>query len=200
MRNFDRRDFLKYLAMSGASLYFSGCIASQSLDVKPKVFPMSFEPENLPASIKIVLDDLPILTTVSNNSQIEYPIVAGQIGKHPTPKGIFSVKRIVHKPRWYPPRTSGWVKDSKRLTKYLDSTSNVDDRGNAFVPYGHKLHPLGEWKIGFSGPYCIHGNGDSAIDRGDRYTSHGCVRMRDKDIGSVADFCEKHKPLLIHIV
>lgn len=195
----DRRDFLKYAAVSGLSLYFSGCVTPRPLQFDSGMSFMPDEIEKLPPLIKIVLDDYPTLSTFFGESRKEYPIVAGQKRWHPTPKGIFSIKSVIHKPRWYPPRNSGWVKNDTRLIEYLNTTKNVDKNGKAFVPYGHKLHPLGEWKIGFTGNYYIHGNGDSAINKGNRYASHGCIRMRDRDIGEVANFCKEHRSM-IHII
>jgi len=189
MKNLNRREFMKYGVIAGASLLASNSLASTIL---------KNDYDGFSTSVNIILNNKPTLSINIGDAKLEYPIVAGQKPNHPTPKGIFSVKKIIHKPHWYPPRNSDWVKNNKKLMAYIESTDNIDENGNVFIPHGHPIHPLGDWKIGFYENYYIHGAGDSAINRGQRYASHGCIRMRDKNIERVAKFCKKYNPL-IHI-
>jgi len=187
MRDINRREFLKYSIMFWVSLVASDSFASRfSGD--------SFDESS--ASVRVFLGREPTLSTNVRDSKIEYPIVAGSKRNYPTPKGVFSIEKIIYRPNWYPPRSSSWVKNNCKLMAYIKNTDNVDKNGNVFVPYGHEFHPLGEWKIGFYDSYYIHGAGDFAIEMGRRYASHGCIRMRDGDIGDVVSFCKEYSPLI----
>ena len=94
--------------------------------------------------VNIILNEKPTLSINPDNTKLEYPIVAGKKLKHPTPKGIFTIKKIVHKPNWYLPQNSSWVKNTKKYMEYINNTNNIDENGHIFVPYGHPLHPLSE--------------------------------------------------------
>jgi lipoprotein-anchoring transpeptidase ErfK/SrfK len=189
MVKINRREFLKYGAVTGASLIASDSFASS-------LFKKKDYHEDFSKSVKVILDDEPTLSISIGDTELEYPIVAGQEPDYPTPRGIFSVKEVIYKPKWYPPKNSDWIKKDKKLMEYLRSTDNIDENNNIFIPHGHSLHPLGDWKIRFYEDYYIHGAGDAAINKGRRYASHGCIRMRDENIGRVANFCKEYRPLI----
>lgn len=95
----------------------------------------------------------------------EFPIAVGK-DKYPTPKGSFSVKRVVWNPAWVPPR-SGWA------------------RGKAPTAPGTAKNPMKLVKIFFQEPdYYIHGTG--AVESLGEAASHGCLRMEPNQAAEVA--------------
>ena len=90
------------------------------------------------------------------------------IGKpsYPTPKGSFNIRRIIWNPRWVPP-DSKWAKNK--------TAKGPGEPGN----------PMGRVKIFFSEPdYYIHGTRE--VDSLGSAESHGCLRMRNADVISLA--------------
>lgn len=94
-----------------------------------------------------------------------YPVAIGK-PSYPTPRGSFNIRRIIWNPRWVPP-DSKWAK--KKTPK------GPGEPGN----------PMGRVKIFFSEPdYYIHGTRE--VDSLGSAESHGCVRMRNSDVISLA--------------
>jgi lipoprotein-anchoring transpeptidase ErfK/SrfK len=94
-----------------------------------------------------------------------YQVAVGQ-SAHPTPKGRFSIRRIIWNPRWVPPN-AGWA------------------RGKTPKEPGDPNNPMGRVKLFFSEPdYYIHGTENQASLG--RAESHGCVRMANSDVVELA--------------
>jgi murein L,D-transpeptidase YcbB/YkuD len=94
-----------------------------------------------------------------------YPVAIGQ-PSYPTPKGSFTIRRIVWNPRWVPP-------DSKWARKKTPKAP------------GDPANPMGKVKIFFSEPdYYIHGTRET--DSLGQAESHGCIRMRNADAVELA--------------
>jgi lipoprotein-anchoring transpeptidase ErfK/SrfK len=94
-----------------------------------------------------------------------YPVAVGQ-SQHPTPRGSFSIRRIIWNPRWVPPNSS-WAK------------------GKTPKEPGEPGNPMGRVKLFFSEPdYYIHGTENQASLG--RAESHGCVRMANDDVVALA--------------
>jgi murein L,D-transpeptidase YcbB/YkuD len=94
-----------------------------------------------------------------------YPVAVGS-PKHPTPRGSFTVRRIIWNPRWVPPEAE-WASDEQPREP------------------GDPDNPMGRVKIFFKEPdYYVHGT-DAEVSIG-RAASHGCVRMRNADIIELA--------------
>ena len=95
----------------------------------------------------------------------EFPIAVGK-EKNPTPKGSFTVKRVVWNPAWVPPK-SRWA------------------RGKAPAAPGSTNNPMKLVKIFFQEPdYYIHGTG--AVESLGEAASHGCLRMEPNQAAEVA--------------
>jgi lipoprotein-anchoring transpeptidase ErfK/SrfK len=107
-----------------------------------------------------------VLSVVENGEVVQtYPVAIGK-PSYPTPKGSFSVKRIIWNPRWVPP-DSKWAKGKKP------------------TPPGHPNNPMGKVKIFFSEPdYYIHGT--KLVDSLGEAESHGCLRMHNDDVVALA--------------
>ncbi|HEY0809034.1 MAG TPA: L,D-transpeptidase [Longimicrobiales bacterium] len=94
-----------------------------------------------------------------------YPVAIGK-PSYPTPKGTFRIRRIIWNPRWVPP-------DSKWARNKI-----------ARAP-GDPKNPMGRVKIFFQEPdYYIHGTRE--VDSLGQAESHGCIRMRNSDVVSLA--------------
>ena len=94
-----------------------------------------------------------------------YAVSVGK-GAHPTPKGTFSLRKMVWNPAWVPPDVK-WA------------------RGTSAKAPGHPANPMKTVKIFFREPdYYIHGT--SAVDQLGTAASHGCVRMEPNDAAEVA--------------
>jgi lipoprotein-anchoring transpeptidase ErfK/SrfK len=94
-----------------------------------------------------------------------YPVAVGQ-PKHPTPRGQFSIRRLIWNPRWVPP-DAGWA------------------RGKSPREPGDPKNPMGRVKLFFSEPdYYIHGTENhGSLGQAE---SHGCVRMANDDVVELA--------------
>ncbi len=85
-----------------------------------------------------------------------YPVTVGT-SAHPTPRGGFSMKRIIWNPRWVPPEEK-WAK------------------GKTAKGPGEKGNPMGKVKVFFNEPdYYIHGT--LAVNELGTAASHGCIRL-----------------------
>lgn len=106
------------------------------------------------------------LHVIENGSiSASYAVAIGK-PSYPTPKGTFSIRRIIWNPRWVPP-DSKWAKNK-----------------TAKAP-GEPGNPMGRVKIFFSEPdYYIHGTRE--VDSLGQAESHGCVRMRNADVIELA--------------
>ena len=106
------------------------------------------------------------LSVIEGGEVVEtYPVAIGK-PSYPTPKGSFSIRRIIWNPRWVPP-DSEWAKKKK-----------------AAGP-GDPNNPMGKVKIFFSEPdYYIHGT--KLVDSLGEAESHGCLRMRNSDVVALA--------------
>lgn len=119
------------------------------------------------ASLRLEVDlSERVLSVVENGEVVQtYPVAIGK-PSYPTPKGSFSVRRIIWNPRWVPP-DSKWAK--KKTAK----------------PPGHPDNPMGKVKIFFSEPdYYIHGT--KLVDSLGEAESHGCLRMHNDDVVALA--------------
>ena len=100
-----------------------------------------------------------------------YPVAVGK-SAHPTPRGRFSIRRIIWNPRWVPPN-SVWA------------------RGKTPKEPGDPNNPMGRVKLFFSEPdYYIHGTeNEASLGRAE---SHGCVRMANRDVVELAQRVMEH--------
>ncbi len=177
MKKLSRREFLAFSAAAILDLYTAG--------------PASGQGHVHHGEIRVSLDEEPELVFEGQLGVLTYPVVAGRKG-YGTPRGEFSVLRKVHKPSWCPNPERRWVQRTEWYMEYYSRT------GNRCIPYSHPNHPLGPWKLIFEPHgYAIHGKGDKALDKGSRYASHGCIRMRDEDICELAPMVGVGTPVLI---
>ena len=93
-----------------------------------------------------------------------YRVSVGLPG-HDTPDGEFTVERAEWNPSWRPPEGREWARESR------------------FTPPGPN-NPMGRVKLFFAPLYYIHGTPDSTNIG--RAASHGCVRMRNRDVIELA--------------
>lgn len=92
--------------------------------------------------------------------------------EHPTPTGEFSIARIIWNPAWVPPDVE-WAEGESRKSP------------------GDADNPMQGAKLFFKYPdYYIHGtNAPRTVGTA---ASHGCVRMREADVLSLARFVQEH--------
>ncbi|MEX2283846.1 MAG: L,D-transpeptidase [Gemmatimonadota bacterium] len=116
-------------------------------------------------SIKVDLSDRQLYVLRNGEVSGTYSVAVGAPG-FPTPKGSYTVKRIVWNPRWVPP-DSKWARDKI-----------------AREP-GDPKNPMGKVKIFFREPdYYIHGTRE--VDSLGQAESHGCIRMRNSEVVALA--------------
>ena len=97
--------------------------------------------------------------------------------KNPTPRGRFSIRKVIWNPSWKPPDAK-WA------------------RGKTAKPPGHPENPMKRVKMFFKEPdYYIHGTGDE--DSLGKAESHGCIRMAPDDVTRLAQLVMEHggKPM-----
>ena len=106
------------------------------------------------------------LSVIENGETTATYSVAIGTPSYPTPKGTFTIKRIIWNPRWVPP-DSPWAKKKR--------PKEPGEAGN----------PMGKVKIFFQEPdYYIHGTRE--VDSLGQAESHGCLRMRNADVIELA--------------
>lgn len=118
-------------------------------------------------SVRIVvsLSDRTLRLVEGGKTVKTYPIAIGQ-PSNPTPKGSFSIRRIVWNPTWVPPN-SEWA------------------RGKRPRAAGEPGNPMQGVKLYFRDPaYYIHGTNDPASIGS--AASRGCIRMRKADAEDLA--------------
>jgi murein L,D-transpeptidase YcbB/YkuD len=99
-----------------------------------------------------------------------YRVSVGMPG-HDTPDGSYTIERAEWNPSWRPPTEREWARDKQ------------------FTPPGPN-NPMGRVKLFFAPLYYIHGTPDSASIG--RPASHGCVRMRNRDVVELARLLHEH--------
>ena len=116
-------------------------------------------------SLKVDLSERQLYVISGGDAVASYPVAIGA-PDFPTPKGSFSIRRIIWNPRWVPP-------DAKWAEKKIP-------RGP-----GDPKNPMGKVKIFFKEPdYYVHGTRE--VDSLGRAESHGCLRMRNSDVIALA--------------
>ena len=122
-------------------------------------------------NLEVSLDDREIRVYEENQLLEKYPISIGKNEK-PTPRGSYSIRKIVWNPSWVPPNEK-WA------------------RGKTAKPPGHPQNPMKRVKMFFKEPdYYIHGTGDTDSLGGAE--SHGCVRMDPDDVTELAKLVMEH--------
>ena len=119
------------------------------------------------ASLRLQVDLSERRLYVLENGEVarSYPVAVGK-PSYPTPRGSFNVRRIIWNPRWVQP-DSKWAREK--------TPKGPGEPGN----------PMGRVKIFFSEPdYYIHGTRE--VDSLGEAESHGCIRMRNSDVISLA--------------
>jgi murein L,D-transpeptidase YcbB/YkuD len=111
---------------------------------------------NIPANRLRVLDGDSVLRT--------YRVSVGVKG-HDTPDGDFTIGRAEWNPSWRPPQGREWAREAR------------------FTPPGPN-NPMGRVKLFFAPLYYIHGTPDTTNIG--QAASHGCVRMRNRDVIELA--------------
>jgi murein L,D-transpeptidase YcbB/YkuD len=90
---------------------------------------------------------------------------------HDTPDGAFTIERAEWNPSWRPPEGREWAREAR------------------FTPPGPH-NPMGRVKLFFAPLYYIHGTPDTANIG--QAASHGCVRMRNRDVIELARLLHQH--------
>ncbi|HST57448.1 MAG TPA: L,D-transpeptidase [Longimicrobium sp.] len=117
---------------------------------------------NIPANRLQVMDGDSVLRT--------YRVSVGLPG-HDTPDGEFTIGRAEWNPSWRPPEGREWARDAR------------------FTPPGPN-NPMGRVKLFFAPLYYIHGTPDSTSIG--QAASHGCIRMRNRDVIALARLLHQH--------
>lgn len=117
---------------------------------------------NIPANRLRVLEGDSVLRT--------WRVSVGVPG-HDTPDGTFTIERAEWNPSWRPPQGREWTQNAQ------------------FTPPGPN-NPMGRVKLFFAPLYYIHGTPDTASIG--QAASHGCVRMRNRDVIELARLLHRH--------
>jgi lipoprotein-anchoring transpeptidase ErfK/SrfK len=117
------------------------------------------------------------LNVIVDGDVIQTFTVAVGKDQNPTPEGAFKIRKVIWNPAWKPPNEK-WAK------------------GKTAKPPGHPDNPMKVVKMFFREPdYYIHGTGDE--DSLGNAESHGCIRMHEEDVTSLARLVMEHggKPM-----
>lgn len=157
--------------MRVAPLALAGLLGVAYMSTRPEasVAPISFEEAAL--RVRIDLSERRVHVEQHGEPIASYDAAVGT-DAHPTPKGLFRVRRIIWNPRWVPP-DAAWARDAKPREP------------------GDPQNPMGRVKIFFKAPdYYVHGtNAEESIGTA---ASHGCVRMLNDDVIALARTLMEH--------
>jgi lipoprotein-anchoring transpeptidase ErfK/SrfK len=129
-------------------------------------------PARLPTMRLAVSRDSRSLTVVLDDSTTRVFSVAVGSPSYPTPRGTYSIRKIVWNPSWVPP-DSKWAKNK--------TAKGPGEPGN----------PMKVAKIFFKEPdYYIHGTGE--INSLGDAASHGCIRMDPNDVAELSKLLMEH--------
>jgi lipoprotein-anchoring transpeptidase ErfK/SrfK len=137
----------------------------------PSSHPAASPYDGAPARVRIDISERRLYLEENGVVTRSWPVTVGTKA-HPTPQGSFGVRRMIWNPRWVPP-DSEWARNEKPRDP------------------GDPKNPMGRVKIFFREPaYYIHGT----LDGGSmgRAASHGCVRMRNRDVIELARLLLHH--------
>lgn len=95
-----------------------------------------------------------------------YPVSVGT-SSHSTPTGEASIRRMVWNPSWTPPPDAEWAKNEK-------------PKGPGWG------NPMGRVKMHLFGDYYVHGTPAVNERHLGHPASHGCIRMRNRDVMELA--------------
>jgi lipoprotein-anchoring transpeptidase ErfK/SrfK len=126
------------------------------------------------AGVRLVVDiSASELYVVADGKTVKtYPVSAGT-REHPTPRGEFTIDKVIWNPAWVPPPNAEWAKDATRKAP------------------GDPDNPMKTAKIFFKEPdYYIHGTDE--LDKLGEPASHGCIRMRPWHVAEVAKLVMEH--------
>jgi lipoprotein-anchoring transpeptidase ErfK/SrfK len=129
-------------------------------------------PADAPLLLKADLSARMLTVTRGDSVLKTYSVAVGQ-DRYPTPRGTFTIRKIVWNPSWHPPPGSDWAKGKK--------AKGPGEPGN----------PMKVVKIFFKEPdYYIHGT-DAVESLGDA-ASHGCLRMDPDEVADLAKLIMEH--------
>ena len=161
----------KYLASLtfAASALLAGC-ASAQIEVPEQAATAgrdSAPVENVaPVSLEADLSSRMISVKRGGETIKTYQVAVGQ-ERYPTPRGSFSIRKIVWNPSWHPPPNSEWARNK--------TPKGPGDPGN----------PMKVVKMFFKEPdFYIHGT--DAVESLGSAASHGCLRMDPEDVADLA--------------
>jgi len=115
--------------------------------------------------ISVDLSERRLYVMRDGEQSASYAVAIGQ-PRHPTPTGRYRIRHIVWNPRWVPP-DARWARDKKPRAP------------------GDPRNPMGRVKLFFHEPdLYIHGTRE--VDSLGEAESHGCLRMRNSEVISLA--------------
>lgn len=147
--------------------------------IAPPELPPLEKPDNLlpgeeiPIRLVLKLSDRRVYIYLGDRIQTSYPVAIGKAGWE-TPTGTYQVRQLVRNPAWEHPWTG------------------------KIIPPG-PTNPLGSRWIGFwtdgRNHIGFHGTPDEELIG--QAVSHGCVRMRDRDVQSLFDLVTIGTPVTV---
>jgi lipoprotein-anchoring transpeptidase ErfK/SrfK len=113
-----------------------------------------------------------LLYTYLGDSVVDMYDIADGRDRYPTPRGRFSIRKLIWNPSWVPP-DSKWARKKK------------------YAGPGDPKNPMKVVKIFFREPdFYIHGTGD--INSLGSAESHGCIRMHPDDVMKLGRWVMDH--------
>ncbi|HWL39423.1 MAG TPA: L,D-transpeptidase [Gemmatimonadaceae bacterium] len=170
---------LKILYTAAAAAILLAPSASAQIGLPPTAIPApgdSVRPVATVAQAPLVLRasiSERILYVERGGTTIKTFLIAVGKDEYPTPRGRYTIRKMIWNPSWRPPPGSAWAKGKK-----------------ATGP-GDPKNPMKVVKIFFKEPdYYIHGT-DAVASLGSA-ASHGCLRMDPDDVAELAKLLMEH--------
>ena len=113
-----------------------------------------------------------IVARRGDSTLMTFAVAVGQ-DNYPTPRGTFTIRKMIWNPSWRPPPDAAWAK------------------GKTAKGPGEPGNPMKVVKIFFQEPdYYIHGTGD--VESLGSAASHGCLRMDPQEVADLAKLIMEH--------
>ncbi len=173
-----KRSFKGFYGLAAATL-LSASLASAQIGLPATAVPGARDSVRQATTVK----QAPLVLRASVSERMLYVqrgdttlktfLVAVGTSRYPTPRGRYTIRKMIWNPSWRPPPGSEWAKGKK-----------------ATGP-GDPKNPMKVVKIFFKEPdYYIHGT--DAVESLGSAASHGCIRMDPSEVAELAKLIMEH--------
>ena len=166
-----RRSTRTFLALAAFTIGSTGAALAQPHEGAASGAPTTAARATAPLRLQASVSERVLHVWAGDSLLATYRVAVGRPA-YPTPRGRFTIQRVIWNPGWVPPE-SKWA------------------RGKSAKAPGDPDNPMKVAKLFFKEPdYYIHGTG--AVATLGSAASHGCLRMAPEDVETLARLVMEH--------